>query len=198
MKAEAFHISRRDLLGLLTLGCGLVGPSVAQISAIPTPRPARWAQPVAVRGVHNLHRITDQLYRSQQPSREGMKRLSEMGIKTVINLRAFHSDRHELEGTGLINAQLHVKTWHIEDEDVITVLRLLRQTDRAPFLIHCQHGADRTGLMSAMFRIIEQGWSKEAAIDEMVNGGFGFHAVWQNIPRYLMAVDVEKMRQAMG
>ena len=88
--------------------------------------------------------------------------------------------------------------WDVEDAQVVRTLKLLRDADKAPFLIHCQHGADRTGLMVAMFRIVEQGWSKADAIEEMRKGGFGFHALWRNIPRYINKADVEKIRAAVN
>ena len=139
-------------------------------------RPENWAVPIEFPGVGNLHKVDENLYRSGQPTSEGMKTLKEkIGIKTVINLRVFHSDSDEVSGTGLLNEELSVKAWHIEDEDVVRVLKLIRNKENGHFLIHCQHGADRTGLMSAMYRIVEQGWTKDEAIEEMVDGGYGFH-----------------------
>ena len=32
------------------------------------------------------------------------------------------------------------------------------------------------------------------ATDEMVNGGFGFHPMWQNLLRYIDALDVDAIR----
>lgn len=157
-------------------------------------RPPQWAVPMKVQGVSNLHKINDGLYRSAQPTEEGMKNLEKMGIKTLINLRAFHSDKDKLKGTGLLNNALSVKTWHIEDEDVIRVLKIISKKENGPFLIHCQHGADRTGVMSAMYRIVVQGWSKDEAIKEMVGGGYGFHSVWSNIIEYVKNVDVERIK----
>jgi len=127
-----------------------------------------------------------------------MRNLESIGILTVINLRAFHSDHAEVAGTALLNEELSVKTWHLEDEDVVRVLRMLKDTARGPYLVHCQHGADRTGTMIAMYRIIFQGWSKEKAIDELVNGGYGFHPIWKNILEYVQNVDVEKIRAAVN
>ena len=69
--------------------------------------------------------------------------------------------------------------------------------DDGPFLVHCRHGADRTGVACAMFRIVEQGWSRVDAIREMKDGGFGFHPLWKNIPRYLEKVDVAKIRRGV-
>lgn len=161
-------------------------------------RPAEWAVPLELPGAGNLHKINDNLYRSEQPSRLGMINLEKMGIKTIINLRPFHSDRDELKGTKLLSEEIKVKTWHIENEDIIRVLKIIRKKENGPFLIHCQHGADRTGVMSAIYRIVEQGWSKDAAIREMVYGGYGFHSLWSNIINYVKNVDTEKIKNELA
>jgi hypothetical protein len=51
--------------------------------------------------------------------------------------------------------------------------------------------------MSAMYRIVEQGWSKDEAIREMVDGGYGFHAMWSNIIHYVKNVDIEKIKREL-
>jgi protein tyrosine/serine phosphatase len=160
-------------------------------------RPFEWAVPIQLPGVPNLHKINDNLYRSAQPTKQGMKNLKILGIKTIINLRAFHSDIDELRGTGLLGEELSVKTWHIEDEDVIRVLKIIRGKENGPFLMYCTYGADRTGVMSAMYRIVEQEWSKDEAIEEMVHGGYGFHSMWLNIIRYVKNVDIDKIKRAL-
>lgn len=161
-------------------------------------RPLEWAVPVQLPGVGNLHKIDENLYRSEQPTKRGMKNLEKIGIKTIINLRALHSDKDEIKGTKLLNKELSVKTWHIEDEDVIQVLKIIKKKENGPFLIHCQHGADRTGVMSAMYRIVEQGWSKDEAIREMVDGGYGYHSIWLNIIHYMRNVDIEKIKKGLS
>ena len=157
-------------------------------------RPAEWAQPVVLEGVENLYRVTPFLYRSRQPTRAGMANLEKLGVRTVIDLRAFHSDRKELAGTRLKQVHIGVKTWWISEGQVVAVLKALRRRENGPFLIHCQHGADRTGLMAAMFRIVEQGWSKEAAIKELREGGYGFHPQWKNIVRRLERADRARLK----
>jgi hypothetical protein len=44
---------------------------------------------------------------------------------------------------------------------------------------------------------VVQGWSKAAAIREMTEGGFGFHAVWRNLPKYVERLDVPKLKRAL-
>ena len=161
-------------------------------------RPSAWAVPIRLPGVPNFHKINDNLYRSAQPTKQGMRNLKQLGIKTIITLRAIYSDMDKIRGTELLNEELSVKAWHIEDEDVIRVLKILRKKDNGPFLIYCHYGADRTGVMSAMYRIVEQGWSKDEAIEEMVHGGYGFHSVWSNIIRYVKNADIDKIKEELA
>jgi protein tyrosine/serine phosphatase len=173
---------------------GFAGIAMAEQGA----RPPHWAEPITLEGVPNLHRITPTLYRSEQPSALGMKNLEKLGIRTVINLRAFNDDADEARGTSLRTERTKILTWRVDDNHVIEVMRMLRKSENGPFLIHCQHGADRTGLMSAMYRVLEQGWLPEDALTELTEGGYGYHSMWRNIIRYVRKADVEKLRQAIG
>lgn len=47
--------------------------------------------------------------------------------------------------------------------------------------------------LCTIYRIKVCGWEKQAAIDEMVNGGFGFHPVWKNIIQSLEKLDIEQI-----
>ena len=173
-----------------------------QVAPAPLPsaasvRPTHWAQAIELAGVPNLHRISDYLYRSEQPTAEGFKNLEKLGIRTVINLRYFNSDDDEAEGTSLRLHRVKILTWRAGDDHVIEVMRMLRQKENGPFLIHCQHGADLTGLMSAMYRMLEQNWTAQEALDELIDGGYGFHSVWKNIKRYVLSADVSRLRAAL-
>jgi protein tyrosine/serine phosphatase len=145
-----------------------------------------------------MHRITATLYRSEQPTAVGMRNLETMGVRTVINLRAFNSDDDEVRGTSLRTERTRILTWRVDDRHVIEIMRMLRKVENGPFLIHCQHGADRTGLMSAMYRILQQSWTPEDALQELTDGGYGYHSMWRNILRYVRSSDVEKLRAAIG
>ena len=161
-------------------------------------RATNWAARLEQPGVPNLHRVTTNLYRSAQPTAEGMRAAAKLGIKTVISLRAFHSDKDELESTTLRTERIYFKTWHPEDEDIVRFLKIVSNTNAGPFLVHCQHGSDRTGTMIAVYRLAVQGWTKEEAIKEMTGGDFGFHEMWKNLVNYLKALDVEAIRLKAG
>src|SRR2546430_16110664 len=102
-------------------------------------------------GVSNFAKISPVLYRGAQPTPEGFKDLRKMGIKTVVNLRSFHTDRRKIKGSGLRFAHMYCKAWHPESEDVARFLRLMEDKNNHPVFVHCLHGADRTGMMVAAY-----------------------------------------------
>src|SRR5581483_5041674 len=171
--------------------------SVAYSAHAGDPRPKDWAvapqEPIA--GLPNFFRVSPTLYRGAQPTAEGMRQLREMGVKTVLSLRAFNEDDDLFPGQELEHERIRFKTWHPEDEDIVRFLRIVMDPKRAPVFVHCQHGSDRTGTMIAVYRIAVQGWTKEEAIREMTEGGYGFHPMWSNLKRYLRKLDVESLKQ---
>ncbi len=175
----------------------LSGSEAHDFSAPPT-RPVNWAVPLEAPPLENFHRVSKELYRGAQPTREGMKHLATMGIKTVVNLRLTGSDRDELRGTGLDYVHIDVNPFRMSDDDVIRFLRIVTEPARAPVFVHCRHGADRTGTMCAMYRIVVCGWSKADAINEMVNGGFGFHEEFRNLVKYIEEADIEHLKRQAG
>ena len=189
-------------IAICCLTAVLAAPVLAQDASAPIPaaaavRPVQWAEPVEMEGVSNLHRISPTLYRSEQPTALGMKNLERLGIRTIINLRAFNDDKDEVKGTSLRTERVKILTWRIDDKHVIEVMRMLKNSENGPFLIHCQHGADRTGLMSAMYRVLEQGWTPEDALTELIDGGYGYHSMWKNIVRYVRSVDAASLRESI-
>ncbi|NLD36319.1 MAG: dual specificity protein phosphatase family protein [Desulfatiglans sp.] len=158
-------------------------------------RPDQWAQPVSMKGVPNLHKVSEILYRSAQPTSEGMKNLKALGIKTIINLRSFNSDRKEIGDTGLGYEHIYMKAWHPEIKEVVRFLKIVTDEKRTPVLVHCQHGADRTGIMCAIYRVAVQGWTKEEALKELKDGGYGFHSIWKNLPPWFEKLDIEAIKK---
>lgn len=161
-------------------------------------RDTNWAAKVNLAGLPNLHRVTDNIYRCAQPTAAGMRNAEKMGIKTVISLRAFHTDKDEIDSTKMKRERISFNTWHPEEEDVVEFLKIVTNTNGGPYLVHCLHGADRTGTMIAIYRMAVQGWAKDDAIQEMTKGDFGYHTVWKNLIRYLNALDIEALRKKAG
>jgi protein tyrosine/serine phosphatase len=158
-------------------------------------RPAEWAVPVSLEGVPNLHRITPTLYRSAQPTPQGFRNLKQLGIQTVVNLRGGDDDGRAALALGFRLESVPLSAARVRHKSNIQILRLLGRTELGPVLVHCQHGADRTGMICALYRMVYQGWARTKAIEEMQKGGYGFHAIWQGLVDYLERVDVEALRK---
>lgn len=164
----------------------------------PTERNPSWAVRVLdVPEVPKLFIVEPNFYRSPQPTEEGFRALvTRKGLRSVVNLRATHLDNGLTQGLALRLFDFGMPAWHIEREDVVGALRALRtETRMGPTLLHCTLGADRTGLVAALYRMIYQGWSKEDALEEMEHGGFGFHDIWINIPQFIDRIDVGELKR---
>jgi len=91
-----------------------------------------------------------------------------------------------------------MKAWHPEEKEVVRFLQLVTSPDRTPVLVHCMHGADRTGVMSAIYRVAIQGWTKDEALKELREGGFGFHGIFENLLEWFNGLDIDEMKRRAG
>ena len=157
-----------------------------------------WAKPVKVEGVPGLFRVTPDLYRSGQPTLEGLRNLKAMGIKTVINTRDFHSNRDEVLAVGLQYERIHMKAWLPLEGDAVRFLKIVTDPKRTPVLVHCWLSSDRSGTLIAIYRIAVQGWSREDAVKEMTEGDFGFHKEFINLTMWVKMVNIERIKKKAG
>ena len=159
-------------------------------------RPAEWAQPVEVQ--YNLFQMTPTLYRSALPDSGAVSLLEKLKVGTVISFLP-ESDSSWLSAPGIALVELPYRTNHVDDADILKSLRAIQSAEaNGPVLMHCKHGSDRTGLIAAMYRVIVQGWSKEDALSEMTEGGFGDSTHFRDGVRYMMRADIDKLRTALA
>ena len=161
-------------------------------------RPAEWAVSVEREGLDNFYKVSDCLYRGKQPTAEGIAQLKEMGIKTIVDLRASHSDVDEIGDIRIGREQIPMQAWNPKEEDVVKFLKIATDMEKTPVFVHCKRGADRTGFMCAAYRVAVCGWSKDDAVDEMTHGGYRFAPIWKDLVDCLMTLDFEKVRKEAG
>lgn len=119
----------------------------------------------------NFHQVNSQFYRGAQPSDGGIRKLAELGIKTIINLRGedeiTRADKREAEALGLRYVNIPMpELRRPSDEEVERVLAIINATEKQPVFVHCRHGRDRTGLIVAVYRIMHDGWTSKQAKTE--------------------------------
>lgn len=134
---------------------------------------AAWAsEPVRVdaRGVRNFHQVDDHVYRGGQPTPAGFKSLAKLGVRTILDLRGQDRLRGEqklveADGMHYVNVPmlgLHAPT----DQQMATVFAVLNDPSAWPVFVHCRRGADRTGTVIACYRIANDRWANEKALQE--------------------------------
>jgi protein tyrosine/serine phosphatase len=154
------------------------------------------AQRIKQRGLPNLGEVTPALYRGAQPSPEGIETLQKMGIDIVVDMRAGlnESEQQTVTQRGMRYVSLPSVCYSPKDDTFAHFLAVVRDNPDKKIFVHCQLGADRTGMAVASYRMAEQGWSADEAMKEMQAFGFssahhlmcpGLAAYEKNFPGHL-------------
>ena len=105
----------------------------------------------------NLAQIAPGVWRSNHPSPARIKKYRNMGIRTILNLRGANKKSHYMfektackaMGVNLIDVRINARNL-APGTTYLELLDLFETLDK-PFLIHCKSGADRAGLVSALY-----------------------------------------------
>lgn len=146
-------------------------------------RPSHWAVSLKRNGLPNLYKVSGILYRGAQPNKEGIKALHELGIKTIINFRNSSKDLQLIKNYPFKFKYfwLPMKAAQPDRQILKKFLDIVSNPENQPVFVHCLHGADRTGLAVALYRIKIEAWNPEDAINEMIMGCYHFHEPYASI-----------------
>ncbi len=182
---------------VLSLCLLLAGAPAPAAPIPPVPRPSEWATRVDGTSVPNLYRIEDGLYRAAQPTAKGFQELAALGVKCVLNLSGPVDDAYVEKGS-LKLYHVPMSALGLRDDRVLQALKIMADPQNRPLLIHCQQGADRTGAMAALYRVVVQGWTAEKAVEEMTRGGYHHSALWKDLETYVLKADAAALRKKLG
>ena len=122
----------------------------------------------------NLHRISPEMWRSNQPSPQQIAaHQRERGVQTIINLRGASTRGYYLLekeacdqlGIKLIDYQVFSRDTPTR-EAVLSARELFAELDY-PALMHCKSGADRAGMMSVLYMIARQNQPVSVALEQL-------------------------------
>lgn len=153
------RVARRGgVVAVLTHNRGIVDPAPGleiRRSACPSPEEVVELQRSGVKTILSLNGPLDEEVRSAEHGR--------------VNLGAFVRERlrHEFVSMGAKEAPT--------DEELVQVFKVLLDDSKKPILLHCRQGADRTGIIAALYQVELLGWSKERAKSEMRRHGWAAH-----------------------
>jgi protein tyrosine phosphatase (PTP) superfamily phosphohydrolase (DUF442 family) len=112
----------------------------------------------------NTHPLSQDVWRSSQPAPRNIRRLAKRrGLKTIINLRgdrdcgSYRLEQQVCAKYGIKLINFSVKSRQAPERRVFHEAKALFDSIEYPVLLHCKSGADRAGLMSALFLILKAG-----------------------------------------
>lgn len=111
------------------------------------------------------------IYRSGQMDGRTLGRvLREKKIKTVLNLRGanpawlwYRQERATVLGAGATQVDVAMSSCEWMSRAQLGAVLHVLETAEYPLLIHCQHGAERTGLVAAFSELLRPGGSLQSA-----------------------------------
>lgn len=125
--------------------------------------------PITKNEIPNFQQVNERFYRGGQPKPGSLKRLAEMGVKTVINLRGEDGDISVAEEKEAREAGLKYYSFPLSqlnrpsEEQMKRIMTIINSAEHQPVFVHCRRGSDRTGTVVGTYRITVDKWTAKQA-----------------------------------
>ncbi|MBU6455196.1 MAG: tyrosine-protein phosphatase [Cyanobacteria bacterium REEB67] len=121
--------------------------------------------------ISNFEVVSQGLWRGAQPSHQAINKLAQSGVKTIIDLRyagSGCSDEAQVAKTlGINYVNIPLGFEHPSMINIARFLAIVAKPANQPVFVHCRQGADRTGTLVGIFRIMHDHWTFTEAYNEM-------------------------------
>jgi protein tyrosine/serine phosphatase len=122
-------------------------------------------------------------WRGAAPTFAGIDALKKLGVKTIVDLRRtpqrIEAERKYCSMIGVNYVSLPMGDFIPSAGKQKSFLKIVSEaaqnSQAAPVFLHCSHGSDRTGYLTALWRVTNDHWSAAEAITEMLQHGFFVH-----------------------
>ena len=117
----------------------------------------------------NRHRLSADTWRAAQPLPHQVRAIARRGIRTIVNLRGevgistYAFEQQACKEAGLKLVDFRIRSRAAPDRAELLAARDLFANVEYPMLMHCKSGADRVGLMSALYLHVRHGVPIEQA-----------------------------------
>jgi uncharacterized protein (TIGR01244 family) len=150
--------------------------------------------------IDNFGRVNANYYRGAQPEGQDYNDLAALGVKTIINLTsddAQPNERQMASQAGMKYVQIPMTTHQEPTNAQITqFLTIVNDAASQPVYVHCVGGKHRTGVMTAIVRMTNDGWSADQAFSEMKQYKFGADFLHSEFKRVVYAYPAQLARTA--
>ena len=128
------------------------------------------------------------LWRGAAPTFAGIDALKKLGVKTIVDLRRTPQrieEEHkycDLIGINYVSLPMgdFIPPVGKQKAFLKIVSDAAQNSQAAPVFLHCSHGSDRTGYLTALWRFTHDHWCAAEAITEMLQHGFLVHKIEPN------------------
>ncbi len=131
--------------------------------------------PASIR-IDNFGQVDAHYYRGAQPIGHDYADLATLGVNTVIDLQrdGDPDEKSLVEQAGMKFYRIPMTTHEVPTADqVAQFMRLVGDSGGQPVYVHCAGGRHRTGVMTAVYRMEQAGWTPDQAFAEMKRYKFG-------------------------
>jgi len=153
-------------------------------------QPADTARPA----IDNFGTVNANYYRGAQPSSHAYADLATFGVKMVIDLQedGDASESALVKSAGMTFVRIPMNTRvPPTTEQVALFLQLVNDPVNQPVYVHCAGGRHRTGVMTAVYRMADEGWTADRAFKEMKQYRFGADFLHPEFKRFVYAYHPE-------
>jgi tyrosine-protein phosphatase SIW14 len=146
--------------------------SIAIPTIAETPTPAAASASAALSQIHidNFGKVNDNYYRGAQPKGSDYRDLSSLGVKTVIDLQVDGPSKEagDVQAAGMKFFRIGMTTSKAPtDTQVQQFFAIVNDPANQPVYVHGAGGRHRTGTMTALYRMTNDGWTAAQAYNEM-------------------------------
>ena len=126
--------------------------------------------------IENFGQVNDVYYRGGQPSGGDYADLKALGVRTIIDLTNEGSDQgRAAKQAGLKYFSVPMSSTSAPSAtQVDQFLALVNDPANQPVYVHCKGGRHRTGTLTAVYRMSNDGWSADRAYEEMLKYDFDY------------------------
>src|SRR5262245_24526373 len=145
--------------------------------------------------IDNFGRVNDNYYRGAQPVGRDYTDLAAIGVKTLVNLTsdADPAERAMAERAGMRYFQIPMTTHQSPtDAQLALFMSIVNDPANQPVYVHCVGGRHRTGVMTAAYRMSEDGWTADRAFKEMKDFKFGADFLHSEFKEFVFAYQPQR------
>lgn len=149
--------------------------------------------------IDNFGEVSPAYYRGAQPVGRDYAALAALGVRTVIDLQrdGDAAEQQLVERAGMTFHRIPMTTHTAPTAQQISeFLALVDDPASQPVYVHCAGGRHRTGVMTAVYRMAEDGWTSDRAFKEMKQYKFGADFLHSEFKQFVYAYRAEPKQKA--